>query len=185
MGIKANRLMGGVIKSVMNDDLTEARANIKTLISNRMQSLSEFNRGAIRIVGDDVIVNGKRVGSIENDLTDYKRGIVIKLEGETEEHDFTTIEEMYKFLIDTFRVTESHRIYYDPKTRDTASYRVTEGYKVLPGINRERYQEREGLEGPFRARNGKVVYYDPKEGKYYDPDSDMYISFDDWEAMDR
>jgi hypothetical protein len=62
---------------------------------------------------------------------------------------------------------------------------VAEGYRIMPGIDRERYQERKGLEGPFTANNGKVVYYDPKEGKYYDPDTDMYISYDDWEAMNR
>lgn len=60
-----------------------------------------------------------------------------------------------------------------------------EGYKVVPGIDREKYTERPGLEGPFHARNGKVVYYDKKEGKYYDPSSDFYIDHDEWEAMNR
>jgi len=62
---------------------------------------------------------------------------------------------------------------------------VTEGYRVVPGIDRERYTERSGLEGPFHAKNGKVVYYDKREGKYYDPDSDFYISHDDWQAMNE
>lgn len=108
MGNRNKRLMGGVIKSVLNDDLTEAKLTIKKLVATRVQKLIEFNRGAIRIVGDDVMVNGKRVGSIENDLKDYKRGIVITLD-DGEEHDFTTIEEMYKFLMDTFRVTETKK----------------------------------------------------------------------------
>ena len=62
---------------------------------------------------------------------------------------------------------------------------ITEGYKVLPPIDKERYQARDGLEGPFRLRNGKVVYYDPQEGSYYDPDTDMYISYDDYKKMDE
>lgn len=62
---------------------------------------------------------------------------------------------------------------------------VDEGYQVMPGIDKDRYQERPGLEGPFTAKNGKVVYYDPKEGKYYDPDSDFYIDHDDWQAMNE
>lgn len=33
-----------------------------------------------------------------------------------------------------------------------------------------------GLEGPWRMRNGRVVYYDPKEGEYYDRGRDMYLS---------
>lgn len=62
---------------------------------------------------------------------------------------------------------------------------LREGYKILPSIDRERYTEREGLEGPFRARNGKVYYYDKKEGKNYDPDTDMYISHADFAEMDK
>jgi len=61
---------------------------------------------------------------------------------------------------------------------------VEEGYEVLPSIDRDKYQERPGLEGPFQTRSGKVVYYDPKEGSYYDPTSDMYISYDDWRKLD-
>ena len=41
--------------------------------------------------------------------------------------------------------------------------------------NREKYQSRDGLEGPFQTKSVKVVYYDPKEGSYYDPDTDMYM----------
>ena len=36
-----------------------------------------------------------------------------------------------------------------------------------------------GLEGPFKSRTGFVYYYDPKEGKYYDPARDMYIDYED------
>ena len=62
---------------------------------------------------------------------------------------------------------------------------VEEGYRILPNIDRERYQEREGLEGPFRARNGKVYYYDPKAGMAYDPDTDFYIDYDELKMMDQ
>lgn len=60
-----------------------------------------------------------------------------------------------------------------------------EGYKVLPPMDKEKYQARDGLEGPFSTLSGKVVYYDPKEGSYYDPDTDMYISYDDFQALDN
>lgn len=32
-----------------------------------------------------------------------------------------------------------------------------------------------GLEGPFRYPNGRVLYWDPREGKYYDRSTDMYV----------
>ena len=60
-----------------------------------------------------------------------------------------------------------------------------EGYTILPPMDRERYQEREGLEGPFPLRSGKVVYYDPREGKYYDPDTDYYLSYDEYMQYDK
>ena len=53
-----------------------------------------------------------------------------------------------------------------------------EGYSILPAIDRERYDEMRGLEGPFMTRSGKVLYYDPKAGMYYDRDSDIYVSYD-------
>lgn len=62
---------------------------------------------------------------------------------------------------------------------------IQEGYKVLPSIDKEKYQARDGLEGPFSTLSGKVVYYDPKEGKYYDPDTDMYISYEDFQKLDN
>lgn len=60
-----------------------------------------------------------------------------------------------------------------------------EGYKILPPMDKEKYQSRAGLEGPFSTLSGKVVYYDPKEGSYYDPDTDMYISYDDFQKLDN
>ncbi len=62
---------------------------------------------------------------------------------------------------------------------------VDEGYKVLPSIDRDKYQSRDGLEGPFSTLSGKVVYYDPKEGKYYDPDTDMYMSYEEFQKLDN
>lgn len=57
-----------------------------------------------------------------------------------------------------------------------------EGYSVGPSDDYDGRGPVKGLEGPFRMRNGRVVYYDPKEGKYYDPRSDIYLS--DEEAND-
>ena len=63
--------------------------------------------------------------------------------------------------------------------------KVDEGYKVLPKIDKDKYQSRDGLEGPFSTLSGKVVYYDPKEGKYYDPDTDMYMSYEEFQKLDN
>ena len=59
-----------------------------------------------------------------------------------------------------------------------------EGYKVMPPMD-SKYVARSGLEGPFTTLSGKVVYYDPKEGKYYDPDTDIYLSYDEFQQYDN
>ena len=39
---------------------------------------------------------------------------------------------------------------------------------------RVKYGPRKGLEGPFNF-SGRVLYYDNKEGAYYDPSTDFYV----------
>ena len=53
------------------------------------------------------------------------------------------------------------------------------GYKVIAGkdemdMMRVKYGPRSGLEGPFNF-SGRVLYYDVKEGQYYDPTTDFYV----------
>jgi len=50
------------------------------------------------------------------------------------------------------------------------------GYRVLDTQDRmrEKYGPRKGLEGPFNF-SGRVLYYDTKEGSYYDPATDFYV----------
>ena len=40
------------------------------------------------------------------------------------------------------------------------------------------YGARKGLEGPFNI-GGRVLYYDVKEGSYYDPKTDFYVPQED------
>ena len=54
---------------------------------------------------------------------------------------------------------------------------------TLPRIDKARYHQRKGLEGPFMTKSGQVIYYDKKFGKYYNSDTDMYIDHDDWKKM--
>ena len=54
---------------------------------------------------------------------------------------------------------------------------------TLPRLDKVKYQPRKGLEGPFMTKAGQVVYYDRIYGDYYNPDTDMYISYDDWKKL--
>jgi hypothetical protein len=51
------------------------------------------------------------------------------------------------------------------------------GYRVVANVC-ENYGPLKGLEGPF-SMGGRVLYYDPYEGRYYDPRSDFYLGQDE------
>jgi hypothetical protein len=42
-----------------------------------------------------------------------------------------------------------------------------------------KFEAREGLEGPFHYPNGRVLYYDPRAGNYWDPLTDFYVDGDE------
>ena len=60
------------------------------------------------------------------------------------------------------------------------------GYRVLDTQDymRNKYGQRKGLEGPFNF-SGRVLYYDPKEGSYYDPTTDFYVSRDEMDFLNN
>ena len=60
------------------------------------------------------------------------------------------------------------------------------GYKVLDTVDmmRDKYGPRKGLEGPFNF-SSRVLYYDVKEGLYYDPTTDFYVFKDEMDIINN
>lgn len=63
------------------------------------------------------------------------------------------------------------------------------GYKVLATSAetdqmRVKYGPRQGLEGPFNF-SGRVLYYDPREGSYYDPTTDFYVYKEEMDQINQ
>lgn len=61
------------------------------------------------------------------------------------------------------------------------------GYKVIADkcqmdMMRVKYGACKGLEGPFNF-SGRVLYYDNKEGQYYDPTTDFYVEQDEMDMI--
>ena len=54
-------------------------------------------------------------------------------------------------------------------------------YVVLPRAT-DNYGPRKGLEGPFNFM-GRVLYYDPKAGEYYDPRTDFYVEQEEMDLL--
>ena len=53
---------------------------------------------------------------------------------------------------------------------------IMENWRKLTEANHE-------FEGPFKAKDGRALYYDPAKGKYYDRDADIYLDPQEAEAL--
>lgn len=63
------------------------------------------------------------------------------------------------------------------------------GYKIIADKAqmdnmRLKYGPREGLEGPFNF-SGRVLYYDNREGQYYDPTTDFYVEQEEMDLINK
>jgi hypothetical protein len=88
-----------LIENASGDEKKELyRAYITSQVRNK---LFESFLDPIKLKGDEVWINDKLVGHLDNDLNDFDKGIIFKdLKGETEE--FTEIKDLYTYLIDKF-----------------------------------------------------------------------------------
>jgi len=57
------------------------------------------------------------------------------------------------------------------------------GYKVL-GVRDAQWEPRKGLEGPFWFVD-RVLYYDPREGSYWDPTTDFYVERSEMDQLNQ
>lgn len=58
---------------------------------------------------------------------------------------------------------------------------VVMSYKVF--YRNTEFGPRDGLEGPFNYPNGRVLYYDAKQGDYWDPLTDFYVDRNEVAAL--
>lgn len=54
-----------------------------------------------------------------------------------------------------------------------------EAHPGLAPVSNDQFPPIKGLEGPFRYKSGRILYYDPKIGKYYDRKNDLYLDKDE------
>jgi hypothetical protein len=60
------------------------------------------------------------------------------------------------------------------------------GYRVIGKTEdiMQGFGPRKGLEGPFYY-DGRILYYDPQAGQYWDPRTDFYVESDELAAIMR
>ena len=59
------------------------------------------------------------------------------------------------------------------------------GYRII-NVSQEfraQFEPRDGLEGPFFYDGNQVLYYCPKEGKYLNPQTDMFLTYAEYEIF--
>ena len=88
-------------------------------------------------------------------------------------------------------ISEAYHGLKSHREKFKATTKIAEAYARLPAMDKEKYQKRDGLEGPIMTASGKVLYFDPqytgedgRRGTYYDPDSDFYIDQKSFKAYD-
>ena len=59
------------------------------------------------------------------------------------------------------------------------------GYRIinLTPEFRAQWEGRNGLEGPFFYDGNRVLYYCPPEGRYLNPQTDMFLSYDEYQEF--
>jgi hypothetical protein len=59
------------------------------------------------------------------------------------------------------------------------------GYRIInitPEF-RAQWEPRAGLEGPFFYEGNRVLYYDRREGKWLNPQTDMYLTYEEYDEI--
>ena len=177
------------IASLIDSPLEDVKARMKTLsfsdyikvmtaLKSKDSSTIEDMMGLAEGFGP---MTSDRLNSIAADIKDYVDdhkenfdAYPMDVEVDDKIYDY---DEYWKIL---------DKVYPDAYDNQYANEsKVKEGWSQLPDMDRDKYQERDGLEGPIMTKSGKVVYYDNKEGKYLDPDTDIYMSYDEWKALDE
>ncbi len=126
------------------------------------------------------VVKSVKVGNFRHDLVDTGMGWQVRIYNGDELYDTG----MSKNSEQKGLAALEDAVAYTEKQTRTKRQGVAEGWKISTPIDKERYTDMsdQGLEGPFRLKSGKIVYYDPKEGKYYDRDTDMYMDYDEYQS---
>jgi len=99
--------LSSFVDAVAYGDQDAERESMSAYISEKSKKTLEASvENKIKLEGDDVIIAGKKIGSITNDIDDETTGIkFVSTDGKFEE-DFDTLDSMYKFVSEKYKVNE-------------------------------------------------------------------------------
>lgn len=116
MNMENNLIKEFTDKIINNDDTSND--TMRQIIINKTKELVNswkkkavfegiFDDGAIKLNGDDVVINGKVVGHLKYDLEDEAGGLNFVSEDKRFSKEFDSLEDFYSYLMKTFGVKEN------------------------------------------------------------------------------
>lgn len=145
-------------------------------------SLSVRTEAAKLEVGSQVAVTTKLGRSMDSGVVTAAndKQVTIRVSRDGVDQDRTYSTNLYNFFV---KSTDESDVLGEARSRKRSSARelhdkIMAKYKGGPAIDRSEYPPIRGMEGPFRFRKAGILYYDPREGAYYDSKKDMYLPKD-------
>ena len=152
------------VDAVANNDPEAERDSMKSYITAKTKVTLEGNgESNIKLDGDDVLVAGKKVGTLTHDLEDANASIQFEA-ADGEKAEFASLEELYGHLAEKFSVKE------DAINEDDVAEGVAD---VQPAVTKQKTAA--GKRTKRMADSKKTKQPDGKEGSY-DGGSDVNMS---------
>jgi len=205
-GMSADELVGAISYRIQRQRLDLIKTYGLDAVMDAVDQVASFHEGIDELGSSDVsaMVNDVErqlgAGPVDDDYTDraMRKGemgdySVEEDAADPKNLDMTNLDfgdmdkEPLDFTEAMKREWENYIVEAMGKSPNRELWDQVRSKGVVPSINRERYTDMsgEGLEGPFRQKNGQVLYYDPRQGQYYNRDTDMYVDQSDFAAMNE
>jgi hypothetical protein len=106
--------------------------------------------------------------------------VTVRSSRDSIDQDRTFSTDLYNFFV---KKVEEDEATLDEARRKKSSARalhdkIMAKYKGGPAIDKREYPKIRGMEGPFKFKKGGILYWDPKEGQYYNSKTDIYVPKD-------
>lgn len=173
------------------DQIEESPQSLRGALNNALSKAEPGSKLDKKIKHHNSMVKQFGKGTLDKAPEGYhmdKKGMIRLGEGKTPQKDTATwLADVNSSIKGSAKVQQSNTDAMKKAAKDKKKKKTNEGYTITPGIDREKYTDLsgEGLEGPFQMKNGQVLYYDPKQGQYYNRDTDMFVDYDDYQAMNE
>ena len=165
---KLSEALGQFIDAVASGDAEAEQLSMKAYITDKSKvTLESDSDSKIKLDGDDVLLLGKKIGSIVTDVE--AENATIQFESESGEHngEFASLEELYSHITEKYNVSE------DAINEDES---VDEGKAdVVPAVGKQEHGRTERLK---RLADSKKLSNKDGKGGEYDGGTNVDMSTD-------